>query len=347
MQQFTNTSYGNYNSCSFGGSSKHQELGLSSSILKEMYKTMLLTRKLDEKNWLLNRAGKIPFVVSGQGHEAAQIAMGFALDRSKDYLAPYYRDLGIVTAMGMTAKEIMLSYFAKKDDPNSGGRQMPHHFSSKKLRILTGSSPLTTQLNHAAGLAYALTLDGVQDVVCLTTLGEGSTNQGDFHDALNFASIYKLPVVFAVENNDYAISTRVEKQVATQTVADRAKGYNMPGLVVNGMDVFESYKEAKAAIDRARRGEGPSLLEFKVKRFTAHSSDDNAANYMTKEEISALKKVDPLDTFKNYLLDNKVISEAEANQISEAIDKEVQEAIIFAENAASSKAEDALAHVYA
>src|SRR5699024_4030253 len=123
MQQFTNTNYGY--GCSFVGGAKHQELGLTDATLKEMYKVMLLTRKLDEKNWLLNRAGKIPFVVSGQGHEAAQIALGFALDRTKDYLAPYYRDLGIVMALGMTAKEIMLSYFAKKEDPNSGGRQMP------------------------------------------------------------------------------------------------------------------------------------------------------------------------------------------------------------------------------
>ncbi|MGV3278431.1 thiamine pyrophosphate-dependent dehydrogenase E1 component subunit alpha [Rickettsiales bacterium LUAb2] len=324
----------------------HKQLNLSNEILIDMYKTMLLTRKIDERNWLLNRAGKTPFVVSGQGQEAAQIAISFALDRSKDIVAPYYRDLGVVLAFGMTAKEIMLSYFAKKSDPNSGGRQMPHHFSSKKLRILSGSSPVATQLTHAVGVAYALKMEGRNDVVCMASLGEGSTNQMDFHDALNFASIYKLPVVFVCENNEYAISTRVDLQVACKDVADRAKGYNMPGVVVNGMNLLESYKASKEAVDFARAGNGPTLLEFKVKRFTAHSSDDNAALYMSQEEIKNLRNLDPIPEFYKYLLDAKIISEADNESFMKQIDEEVKEAINFAEAAAFAAPEEALDHVY-
>lgn len=320
---------------------------LSPATLKEMYRVMLLARKLDEKNWLLNRAGKVPFVVSGQGQEVAQVAMAFALDRNKDYLAPYYRDLALVVAFGMSAKDIMLSYFARKQDPNSGGIQMPHHFSSKKLRILTGSSPLTTQLTHAVGVAYALKLDNKPDVVCLATLGEGSTNQADFHDSLNFASIYKLPVVFVCENNGYAISIPVAKQVATPTVADRAKGYNMPGITANGLDLFESYQVMQEAVTRARNGDGPSFIELKVKRLTAHSSDDNVATYMTKEEISELKSSDPIVIFKQQLLELGVMQIEEFTELSQQLDKEVQEAIDFAEQSESANGEQALNHVYA
>lgn len=324
----------------------HKKLNLTNDQVIEMYKSMLLTRKVDEINWVLNRAGKLPFVVSGQGHEAAQVALAYALDRSKDYIAPYYRDLGVVLSWGVTVKEIMLSFFAKAEDPISGGRQMPNHFGYKKLRMLSGSSPVATQLTHAVGVAYALKMDGINDVVCMTALGEGSTNQGDFHDALNFASIYKLPVVFVCENNEYAISTKVDKQVACENVADRAKGYNMPGVVVDGLDLFESYKASKDAVDLARTGGGPTLLEFKVKRLTAHSSDDNAVLYMTKDEIKDLKSSDPLLKIKQYIFDNKIITEKQHEEIVKNMDKEIKEATEYAENAPFATPSSALQNVY-
>src|SRR5699024_4582368 len=207
---------------------RHQALGLSDEQVLDMFKTMLLARKIDERMWLLNRAGKIPFVVSCQGQEAAQVGASFALDREKDYVAPYYRDLGIVLAFGMTAKELMLSGFAKAEDPNSGGRQMPGHFGQKKNRILTGSSPVTTQVPHAVGVALAAKMDK-QELVSLVTLGEGSANQGDFHEGLNFAGVHDLPVITMVENNKYAISVPVEQQLACEHVSDRAQSYGMPG----------------------------------------------------------------------------------------------------------------------
>ena len=133
----------------------HEQLGLTDEDVIKMYETMVLARRLDERMWLLNRAGKIPFVISCQGLEAAQVGAAFALDATKDYIAPYYRDMGVVLHFGMTAQDLMLSAFAKAEDPNSGGRQMPGHFGQKKNRILTGSSPVTTQVPHAVGVALA------------------------------------------------------------------------------------------------------------------------------------------------------------------------------------------------
>src|SRR5690625_2782153 len=192
---------------------RHIELGLTDEDVLEMYRTMLLARKIDERMWLLNRAGKVPFVVSCQGQEAAQVGAAFAMDRKKDYIASYYRDVGVVLAFGMSVKDILLSGFAKKADPSSGGRQMPGHFSQKKNRIITGSSPVTTQLPHAVGFALAAKLQR-EPFVTLTTIGDGSTNQGDFHEGLNFAGVHKLPVITFVQNNKLAISVPFEKQVA-------------------------------------------------------------------------------------------------------------------------------------
>lgn len=268
---------------------RHEELGLSDEQVLEMFRTMLLARKIDERMWLLNRAGKIPFVISCQGQEAAQVGAAFALDREKDYALPYYRDMGVVLAFGMTAKELMLSAFAKAGDPNSGGRQMPGHFGQKKNRIVTGSSPVTTQVPHAVGIALAGKMEK-KDLVTFVTFGEGSSNQGDFHEGANFAGVHKLPVIFMCENNKYAISIPVEKQLACKNVSDRAIGYGMPGYTIDGNDPLAVYKAVKEAADRGRRGEGPTLIETVSYRLTAHSSDDDDRVYRDKEEVEEAKK---------------------------------------------------------
>ncbi|WP_259348051.1 thiamine pyrophosphate-dependent dehydrogenase E1 component subunit alpha, partial [Paenibacillus polymyxa] len=187
---------------------RHEQLGLTHGQVIDMYRYMLLARRFDERNMLLQRAGKINFHVSGIGQEAAQVGAAFALDREKDYFLPYYRDYGFVLAVGMTPRELMLSAFAKADDPNSGGRQMPGHFGSKRLRIVTGSSPVTTQVPHAVGVALAAKMQK-KDFVSFVTFGEGSSNQGDFHEGCNFAGVQKLPVIIMCENNQYAISVPI------------------------------------------------------------------------------------------------------------------------------------------
>ncbi|MEW5567587.1 thiamine pyrophosphate-dependent dehydrogenase E1 component subunit alpha [Rossellomorea marisflavi] len=327
-------------------SNRHEELGLSNEKVLEMYETMLLARKIDERMWLLNRSGKIPFVISCQGQEAAQVGAAFALDTEKDYALPYYRDMGVVLTFGMTAQELMLSGFAKAEDPNSGGRQMPGHFGQKKNRIVTGSSPVTTQVPHAVGLALAGKMEK-KDLVTFVTFGEGSSNQGDFHEGANFAGVHKLPVIFMCENNKYAISVPIEKQLACEKVSDRAIGYGMPGITVDGNDPIEVYKVVKEAADRGRRGEGPTLIETVSYRLTPHSSDDDDRSYRSPDEVAKAKTNDPIITFGAYLKETGVMDDELEKAINDRVMKQVNEATDYAEAAPYAKPESAMKYVYA
>lgn len=325
---------------------KHRTLGLSDEQVLGMYRDMLLARKLDERTWLLNRAGKVPFVLSCQGQEAAQVGAAYALDKEKDYLCPYYRDAGVVLVFGMTARELMLNSFARAEDPNSGGRQMPGHFGGKKYRILSGSSPVTTQVPHAVGLALAGRMEG-KDFVSFVSFGEGSSNQGDFHEGANFAGVHKLPVIFFCENNRYAISVPYSKQVACDSIADRAQGYGFPGVSVDGSDVLEVYRVTKEAVDRARRGEGPTLIEARCFRFSPHSSDDDDRSYRPEGEVEEEKQHDPLLLFNRYLKEVEVLTDELEQEIHDSVAKIVDDATEYAENAAPPQPEDTLKHVYA
>ncbi|WP_312092476.1 thiamine pyrophosphate-dependent dehydrogenase E1 component subunit alpha [Niallia sp.] len=324
---------------------RHLEAGLTDDQVLEMYEQMLLARRIDERMWLLNRAGKIPFVISCQGQEAAQVGAAFAFDREKDYILPYYRDLGVVLSFGMTTKEIMLSGFAKAEDPNSGGRQMPGHFGQKKNRIVTGSSPVTTQVPHAVGVALAGKIEK-KDFVTFVSFGEGSSNQGDFHEGANFAGVHKLPVIFLCENNKYAISVPIEKQLGCANVSDRAIGYGMPGYTVDGNDPIEVYRVTKEAVDRARRGEGPTLIEAVSYRLTPHSSDDDDSSYRAREEVTEAKAKDPLLTFKTYLISTGILTEEMDQRLNNKIAEVINEATDYAEKAPYAKPEDTLKFVY-
>ncbi|MCP6681130.1 thiamine pyrophosphate-dependent dehydrogenase E1 component subunit alpha [Bacillus nakamurai] len=325
---------------------RHQALGLSDEEAVDMYRTMLLARKIDERMWLLNRSGKIPFVVSCQGQEAAQVGAAYALNRDTDYVLPYYRDMGVVLAFGMTAKDLMMSGFAKAADPNSGGRQMPGHFGQKKNRIVTGSSPVTTQVPHAVGIALAGRMDK-KDIAAFVTFGEGSSNQGDFHEGANFAAVHKLPVIFMCENNKYAISVPYDKQVACENISDRAAGYGMPGVTVDGNDLLEVYKAVKEARERASKGEGPTLVETISYRLTPHSSDDDDSSYREREEVEKAKKHDPLLIYKAYLQEAGLLSEEEEKIMLDEIMAIVNEATDEAEKAPYASPESTLDHVYA
>ncbi|MEG0259750.1 MAG: thiamine pyrophosphate-dependent dehydrogenase E1 component subunit alpha [Lysinibacillus sp.] len=325
---------------------RHEDLNLTNEDVLAIFETMLMARRLDERMWLLNRSGKIPFVVSCQGQEAAQVGAAFALNKEKDYIAPYYRDMGIVLHFGMTPRDLMLSTFAKADDPNSGGRQMPGHFGQKKNRIITGSSPVTTQVPHAVGVALAGRLQK-EDFITFVTLGEGSSNQGDFHEGANFAGVHKLPVVIMVENNQYAISVPVDRQLGCAKVSDRAIGYGMPGVTVDGKCPLQVYKVVKEAAERARRGEGPSLIEAVTYRLTAHSSDDDDRQYRSAEDIAEGKSKDPIALYENYLQAAGVLTAELREEIEARVMKEVNEATDYAEAAPYAKPEDALKYVYA
>lgn len=324
---------------------KHEQLGLSHEQVLDMYRYMRMARIYDERSLVLQRAGKINFHVSGIGQEAAQVAAAFALDREKDYFLPYYRDYGFVLACGMTMKELMLSVFAKAEDPNSGGRQMPGHFGSKRLRIVTGSSPVTTQVPHAVGFALAAKMQK-KDFVSFVTFGEGSSNQGDFHEGCNFAGVHKLPVIIMCENNQYAISVPVHKQLGGK-VADRALGYGFPGYQVDGNDPLEVYRVVKEARERAVRGEGPTLIEAMMYRLSPHSTSDNDMAYRTKEEVEENRKKDGVVKFKQYLIETGIWTEEQETALTAELTALMKEATEYGDNAPFPKPEDTLLHVYA
>src|SRR3990172_5438130 len=199
----------------------HEALGLSPDDLRSMYRTMVTARLVDEAAFRLNRQGKAPFVVPISGHEGGQVGTAWPLRRGQDVWLPYYRDAAVVLVAGMTPYEIFLGLFAKAEDPSSGGRQMPSHWGSRRLGIISHSSVIATQIPHAAGIAYAARYRG-EDAVVGCWFGEGATSEGAWHEGMNFAGIHQLPVIFVCENNHYAISVAQSKQMAIDNVADRA-----------------------------------------------------------------------------------------------------------------------------
>ncbi|HVM36742.1 MAG TPA: thiamine pyrophosphate-dependent dehydrogenase E1 component subunit alpha [Actinomycetota bacterium] len=327
------------------GKDRHTELGLKEEDLLEMYRIMLTARFCDERQWALNRMGKAPFVVPVSGHEAAQVGSGWAFERGKDVFCPYYRDLALVLVAGFTPRDIFLGLFGKVDDPSSGGRQMPAHWGSRKHNIITGSSPIATQALHAAGVALAKKLKK-SDAVVGTWFGEGGTSEGDWHGAMNMAGIHKLPLILVCENNQYAISVHESKQVAGR-VYQRAAGYGMPGFEGDGNDVLESYRLTKEAVDRARAGEGPTLIELRTYRFYSHTSDDDDRTYRTKEEVEEAKRRDPIPAFENYLMSVGVLDTDQVAELREETKTTVSEGAAEAEAADFPDPATATKNVYA
>ncbi len=322
-----------------------QKAGLDAEALRTMFRHMLRARVLDERMWVLNRQGRAPFVISCQGHEAAQVAIAMALRPGYDWAAPYYRDLAVTLVLGMTPKDHLLATMARADDPNSGGRQMPSHFGCRRLNIITGGSPVATQVLHAAGAALASRVRG-EDAVAFTSLGEGSTSEGDFHEGLNFAAVHRLPLITVVENNGFAISVPWDKQMPLKDVAERAHAYGMPGVIVDGGDPVACYAAMKEAVERGRRGEGPTLIEAKVARLTPHSSDDDDRIYKTREALAEEKKHDCVLRFRHQLEESGVLQPGDAEEMRAEIMREVDRALQEAEASPLPSPESALLHVY-
>jgi 2-oxoisovalerate dehydrogenase E1 component alpha subunit len=324
----------------------HETLGLTPEDLLSMFRIMVTARLLDEASLRQNRMGRAPFVVPAEGHEACQIGTAWAMRAGVDVWLPYYRDTAVVLAAGMTPYEIFLGIFAKADDPSSGGRQMPSHWGYRRLGIITGSSPISTQLPHAAGIAYAVKYRG-EDAVVASWFGEGATSEGDWHEGLNFAGIHRLPVVFVCENNHYAISVPQSKQMAVQDVATRAEGYGFPGVVVDGNDVLACYAAMKEAHDRARAGEGPTLIECKTYRFLGHTSDDDDKTYRTRDEVAEARHHDPVEIFAGYLTEHGMIDTSTVDELRAEVKEEIDVAIATAWDAPDPAPESAMRHVFA
>jgi len=321
----------------------HHDLGLSDPQMIEMYRLMLLARRVDDRMFALNRQGRVPFVVGSSGHEAVQVASVFALDRERDWLMPYYRDMGVALAWGIPLEDIFLAVFARKGDPFSGGRQLPNHWSDPPRRIFTQSSCIGTQYPHAVGIARSLQLNKDPGVVVVYG-GEGSTSEGDWHEAMNLAGIYKLPVVFIIENNHYAISVPSSMEVAG-SICQRAEGYGMVGHLVDGNDPLMVYRTVQLAADRARQGMGASLIEAETYRYYAHTSDDDDRLYRSREEVEEWRRHDPVVTLKQYLIEERLLSATEESEIDRLVAAEVAGSVEKAEG--SPPPDDPFSHVYA
>jgi len=293
--------------------------GLDRELLLKMYEKMWQARRVSERALALHRAGVIHLAVPSDGHEAVQIGTALAMPPGRTIVFPYYRSWAAVQGYDMTPLDIFMAVFAKSEDPSSGGRQMPGHFSRPDLRIITTSSVIATLIPHAAGAALAAKIRKSDDLV-ITYFGDGATSEGDFHEGLNWAGIYKLPVIFVCENNGIAISVPLEKQSAVQDLAIRAKAYGMPGVIVDGNDVVAVYKATRTAAERAERGEGPTLLEAKTYRTAPHTSDDDDRGYRPKEITELWKRErDPLLRFETALRAAGLADDATLQQIQTRI----------------------------
>ena len=328
------------------GSSLGASVGLTDDDLIEMYRYVALARAVDERMWILNRAGRIPFVISGQGHEGAQVGIAWAFEKGKDWIAPFYRSIATCLTFGMSARDIMTAQYATASDPSSGGRQMPGHYGSHVHNLVSVSSPVATQLLHAVGIALAAKIRKTGQVA-MTSMGEGSSNQGDVHEGLNFAAIHKLPFVFVVENNGYAISVPAAMEVSVEDVADRASGYGIPGVVVDGADVLACYAAARDAVARARAGDGPTLIEAKVTRLTSHSSDDQQTKYRSEEELAQQKDLDPLPKFREALVAAGVLTAEREAALTAELKQIVDDATDYAEAQPDPDPATAMQWVYA
>lgn len=325
---------------------RHSELGLSGDELIEIYRLLLVARKLDQRIWALNRQGKAPFAVSCQGHEGAQVGAGWALRSANAVVCPYYRDTALMLTLGMTPTEVLLGVLAKAADPSSGGRQMPNHWGSSKLQVVTGSSPIATQIPHAAGIAYAARLRGEPTVV-FVSFGEGAASKGDFHEAMNFIGVHRLPVVAMCENNGYAISTPLSKESATENIADYAHVYGFTGVIADGQDVLDVYAAVHRAVREAQTGEGPTLVECKTYRYLAHTSDDDDRTYRTPEEVEAWRKKDPVQRLKQYLVEQRLLPESLEAQLESEVDALIERSVSEAEAEADPEPAEAFTRVFA
>jgi len=304
--------------------------GLSDEQLVAMFRNMLMQRQLDNRGFQLNRQGKIPFALGSEGHEGLQAGAAMAFVRGSDILVPYYRDLGLVLGVGITPLELLANMFARECDL-SAGRQFPNHYTAHARGIVSVSSIIAAHCTHAAGIAYALKYRNESGRVVLCTTGEGSTSQGEWHEAINFSAVHRLPIVFLVENNGYAISTPQSMQMAIDDVADKAPGYGLPGMICDGTDPIATYRTMKVAMDRARSGGGPTLVEAKCYRFLSHSTDDDDRTYRDRELIAEQRKDDPVPKFERVLIDAGILDEAAIAALRAAVLHETNEATDAAE----------------
>ena len=305
--------------------------GFQKKELLKVYQKMALARRLDEKMITMIRQAKSFFHIACSGHEAAQLAAAVNLKSGLDWIFPYYRDAALTIGLGVTSKDHLLGFLARKDDKASGGRQLPQHFGHKDLRIVSQSSATGTQYLQAVGTAQTLKWEGKKEVVYVSS-GEGTTSQGEFHEALNWASREKLPIIFHIEDNEYAISVHISEQTSGGSIYSMVSGYqNLARYNIDGTDFFEANLAFQKAVDRARKGKGPSVIVSNVVRLYPHSSSDDQRKYRTEAELEADKKRDPILRFENSCIEANTIKMKEFDKIRNEVSAIVDEETIWAE----------------
>lgn len=327
-----------------GAVKKKMRPELSDAELIHTYRTMVRTRALDERAMLLQRQGRIGFYVPSFGEEAAQIGSALAVDQD-DWIAQSYRQPGIALLRGMSPAAMLDNCFGNADD-YAKGRQMPVHYTFRKGGMLSISSPIGTQIVQGAGVAMAMRIrqDGR---VCLAYFGDGATSSNDFHTGLNFAGVYKSPCIFICINNQYAISLAVKGQTASDSMAAKAVAYGMPGVLVDGNDVLAVYEATRQAVERARAGEGPTLLELLSFRMGPHSSSDDPSRYRPADEEALWKGRNPITRFQAFLLREGVLDHEAIEKIHGEADSEMAQAAKASERKGPPSIDSLFDDVYA
>jgi len=327
-----------------GTTAQGYDAALTNDELLRAYRAMLCVRAFDDTCMKLQRAGRIGFSIPNRGVEATQVGAASAL-RTTDFLFPSYRDFGMALYHGVPAVEMMHNMFGNAAD-SAKGRQMPVHFSFEApIKFFSISSPIGTHIPQAVGAAYAYMLRG-EDHVCLTSFGDGGTSSLGFHSGLNFAGVWKAPVIFLCQNNGWAISCPSDEQTASDGYAVKAEAYGMPGVSVDGNDLLAMHKAVSDAAERARRGEGPTLIEAHTYRMGGHSTSDDPTKYVPKEELDEWAEKDPVERFRRYLERRGLWDASVEERLQADVTEEVTAAAKQAEATAAPALETIFSDVY-
>jgi 2-oxoisovalerate dehydrogenase E1 component len=319
---------------------------LTKERLIDAYRIMFTARKSDDKILLLLRQGKVFFHIGGSGHEAAQVATAFAMKPGYDWAYPYYRDLPFSLAFGYTVEEVFLEALHRAKGPSSAGFAMPFHWGHKKWRIIAQSSPTGTQYLEAVGTALGAVKEGTDEVVYVSS-GEGSTSEGEFHEAINWAARERLPVIFLIQDNKFAISVTKKEQTAAKSVYHLTSGYEgLNRYEVDGCDFIASHEVATDAVAKARKGDGPSLILAHTVRLLPHSSSDDQRKYRSEDDLAKDRARDPIPQFEKYLLEQKILTSSSLKNLQQEVLERIDRAADAAEQERQQDAENLLKYVY-
>lgn len=320
-----------------GSLDKKLEPDLSDEFLLKIHRMMLLSRRFDERMLKLQRMGRIGTFAPVKGQEASQLGIVAAM-RDSDWMVPSFRETTAYLWRDTPMENILLTF---------GGYYQGNEVSSDSTNLLV-SVPVGTQPLHAVGIGYGIKYDGKDDVVA-TFFGDGATSEGDFHEAMNMAGVYQVPVLFVCQNNQWAISIPREKQTRAKTIAQKAVAYGIPGIQVDGNDILAMYVAAQEAVERARSGGGPTLIEAVTYRLSVHTTADDPSKYRNEEEVKEWEKKDPLPRFNKYLIGKGVLTEERLEELEEEVKEEIRQAVDKAETQMEELSGEALTmfdHLY-